>query len=231
MQRHLRALVPARAILAGMETKHDQKTLEGPPADDRPLRQSPVDMSWDGWRALLERYLAGEPIKALAGEAGVSVSSIHRNARKFNMRKRDRKRAVYLAKGPPPLTVTTRDGRLLTMVCAEVAFTFDPEDPAGTERSLLRQFGDAVVTGAARNGSYLGRMVFTVRRILGGGPLFGAQAGAGAAAANDNEPLAAPLVLRPAQTPPVRLADGSDWSTWLFLGGRGAGKSWPGRCG
>jgi phage terminase large subunit-like protein len=206
--------------MAGMGTKHDQKTIGGPPRDDRPLRQSPVDMSWNGWRALLKRYQDGEPIRALAAEAAVSVSSIHRNARKFHMRKKDRKGAVFLAKGPPPVTVTTEDGRVLTMVCADVAFTFDRHDPAGTEMEILERFGDAVATGAARNGSYLTRMVFAVRRIFSGGPLFGAGA---RAAANDNEPPAAPLVLRPAQRPPE-----GDWSTWLFLGGRGAGKTLAG---
>ena len=36
------------------------------------------------------------------------------------------------------------------------------------------------------------------------------------------------LVLRPAQTPPDGCEDGRDWSTWLFLGGRGAGKTLAG---
>lgn len=200
-----------------METRDNQKTLDGPPADDRPLRQSPVDMSWDGWRAVLERYLAGEPIRALAAEAGVSVSSIHRNARKFRMRKKDRREAVRLAKGPPRV-VMTRDGRELSVVCGELAFDFDPDDPARTERSLLARFGDAAVTGEARHSVHLGRMVFTVRRIFGGGALFGA-----AAAANDDETPGAPIELRPAQRPPE-----GDWSTWLFLGGRGAGKTLAG---
>ncbi|MDP3369210.1 MAG: terminase family protein, partial [Brevundimonas sp.] len=181
-------------------------------------------MSWDDWHALLDRYLDGEPIKALAAEYGVSPSTIHHNARKFRKRKKDRKRAVFLAKGPAPVVVT-RDGRRLTVVCAEVAFDFDADDPAGTERAILAQFHDAVVTGERRNGGYLGRMVFTVRRILSGGPLYGLAA---AAAANDDAPAAAPIELRPAQRPPGRLPDGSDWSTWLFLGGRGAGKTLAG---
>ncbi|MDO9587809.1 MAG: terminase family protein [Brevundimonas sp.] len=36
------------------------------------------------------------------------------------------------------------------------------------------------------------------------------------------------MELRTAQRPPGRLPDGSDWSTWLFLGGRGAGKTLAG---
>jgi phage terminase large subunit-like protein len=36
------------------------------------------------------------------------------------------------------------------------------------------------------------------------------------------------LVLRRAQRPPAKRADGSEWSTWLFLGGRGAGKTLAG---
>ncbi|MDO9587824.1 MAG: terminase family protein, partial [Brevundimonas sp.] len=187
-----------------------------------PLRQSPVNMSWDDWHELLDRYLDGEPIRDLAAEYGVSPSSIHRNARKFGKRKKDRKRAVWLAKGPAPVVVT-RDGRRLTVVCAELAFDFDPDDPAATERSILARFGDAAVTGAEQYGAKLGRMTLMVRRILSGGPLFGA-----AAAANDNEPPGPPVRLRPAQTPPGLLPDGSDWSTWLFLGGRGAGKTLAG---
>ena len=216
-------MVGASPIMAGMGTKHDQTTI-GPPADDRPLRQSPVDMSWDGWRAVLERYLAGEPVRALAEEIGVSVSAIHHNARKFHMRKKDRKAAVRLPKGPAPVVVT-RDGRTLVVVCAELAFTFDPEDPAGTERSILERFSDAAVTGAEPNGWKLGRMAFMVRKLLTGGPLYGAGA---RAAANDNAPPAAPIELRTAQRPPGRFPDGSDWSTWLFLGGRGAGKTLAG---
>ena len=34
--------------------------------------------------------------------------------------------------------------------------------------------------------------------------------------------------LRPAQRPPARADDGGDWRTWLFLGGRGAGKTLAG---
>ncbi|MFN3669289.1 MAG: terminase large subunit domain-containing protein [Brevundimonas sp.] len=185
-------------------------------------------MSWDDWHALLDRYVAGEPIRTLAAEYRTSPSSIHRNAKEFGMRKKDHRRAVYLPKGPPPVVVT-RDGRELTVVCAEVAFAFDPEDPAGTERAILAQFGDAVTTGERRNGTYLGRMVFMVRRILSGGPLFGPAAAAAAAAADDDEAASAPPIeLRPAQRPPGRRADGSDWSTWLFLGGRGAGKTLAG---
>ncbi|MBF0665573.1 MAG: hypothetical protein IR159_08545, partial [Brevundimonas sp.] len=39
----------------------------------------------------------------------------------------------------------------------------------------------------------------------------------------EDDVAAAPVALRPAQTPP-----GGDWSTWLFLGGRGAGKTLAG---
>jgi phage terminase large subunit-like protein len=42
------------------------------------------------------------------------------------------------------------------------------------------------------------------------------------------DPPAAPIELRSAQQPPGLLPDGSDWSTWLFLGGRGAGKTLAG---
>lgn len=34
-----------------------------------------------------------------------------------------------------------------------------------------------------------------------------------------------PLIGRPAQQPPALAQDGGDWTTWLMLGGRGAGKT------
>lgn len=48
------------------------------------------------------------------------------------------------------------------------------------------------------------------------------------APANDPQAPRPPLKLRAAQTPPETLPDGSDWSTWLFMGGRGAGKTLAG---
>jgi predicted phage terminase large subunit-like protein len=36
------------------------------------------------------------------------------------------------------------------------------------------------------------------------------------------------LILHPHQTPPTRADDGGDWTTWLLLGGRGAGKTLAG---
>ncbi|WP_439471870.1 DNA-packaging protein [Brevundimonas sp.] len=36
---------------------------------------------------------------------------------------------------------------------------------------------------------------------------------------------APPVELRPAQTPPASLPNGEPWRTWLFIGGRGAGKT------
>lgn len=41
-------------------------------------------------------------------------------------------------------------------------------------------------------------------------------------------PPPAPLILHPHQTPPAAAQDGGDWSTWLVLGGRGAGKTLAG---
>jgi phage terminase large subunit-like protein len=53
-------------------------------------------------------------------------------------------------------------------------------------------------------------------------PWSGPDAVAGAQAAP------APPELREAQRPPAAAADGRDWKTWLFLGGRGAGKTLAG---
>ncbi|MBI2262892.1 MAG: DNA-packaging protein [Caulobacterales bacterium] len=44
----------------------------------------------------------------------------------------------------------------------------------------------------------------------------------------DEAPPARPLILRDSQIAPGTLPDGGRWSTWLFLGGRGAGKTLAG---
>ena len=188
---------------------------------DRPLRQSPVDMSWNDWHALLDRYLAGEPIRALCAAFRVSPSSVHRNARKFGKRKKDCKAAVRMAKGPPPLTVTTGDGRVLDMVCADLAFTFDRNDPGATRSAIFDRTGEAAMTGADRRYMRLMRMAEVTERVLVGPA---SRRRSAETTRPDPEDLpAAPIQLRLAQTPP----DG-DWSTWLFLGGRGAGKTLAG---
>ena len=57
-------------------------------------------MSPKAWHERLERWLAEEPIGALAAEYGVRRPTIHRNACVLEMRNKDRPDAVRLAKGP-----------------------------------------------------------------------------------------------------------------------------------
>ena len=175
-------------------------------------------MTWNRWEALLVRWLVGEPIGALALEHGVSRSAIHWNAKKRGMRKKDHRDAVRLAKGPPPVTVEMLDGAPVAVVCADLSFRFDHADPAGTVTSIFVKARAAAVAGADRNYSRLLRMAEQTLRVLN---RVRKELGGGEAEADDAP--GPPLALRKSQTPPE-----GDWSTWLFLGGRGAGKTLAG---
>ena len=180
-------------------------------------------MTPNRWRALLERWLAGEPIGALALEHRVSRSAIHWNAKKARMRKKDRRDAVRLAKGPAPVVFEMVDGVPVAVTCAELSFRFHADNPAATVASIYGKVGVASVAGTddfyfrlLRMADHSARVMTRVRKAL-----------TGEAAPADDTP-GPPITLRPAQTPPGLFPDGSDWSTWLFLGGRGAGKTLAG---
>ncbi|WP_332678942.1 terminase large subunit domain-containing protein [Brevundimonas sp.] len=180
-------------------------------------------MTWNRWHALLVRWLAGEPIAALALEHGVSRSAIHWNAKKMGMRKKDHRDAVRLPKGPAPVRIEMVDGVPVEVVCAELSFRFDETDPDATVASICGRLRVASVAGADGHYSKLLRMVDQTVRVMG---RVRARLAGGAAPADD-EP-GARLVLRKSQCPPGLFPDGRDWSTWLFLGGRGAGKTLAG---
>jgi hypothetical protein len=93
-------------------TDRTARAAKTPWPDDKPYQQSPSGMTPRRWRELLQRYVAGEPIRALAAEYRVSVSTIYKQASKAGMRKRD-VGVPTLPKGPPPLIVeVTEDGRV-----------------------------------------------------------------------------------------------------------------------
>ena len=197
--------------------------------DDRPLPQSPSGMSPKAWHDLLDRWLAGEPIGALAAEYGVRPTTIHRNACVLKMRKKDRADAVRLAKGPAPAMAEVQADGSVRVVCRELAFVFDRRDPHATDESVLDRLEEAAGDGRAQHVKTLITVTKGVRDLLNPGwrkpkvRLIGAPAEDKA-----DEVASAPVVLRTAQRAPDRLPDGGDWATWLFLGGRGAGKTLAG---
>lgn len=173
--------------------------------DDRPLPQSAVGMTPRQWRQLLARYQAGESPEALSAAYGPSVAAIHSHAATVGMRKCDAADAVY----------NWFNGRDVS----GRAFRFDPADPEATEAALLDRGRAAAVEGRTTDFIELERARRSALRWCASPRLFPADDGDG----GDDASPAPPIVLRPAQRPP-----GGDWSTWLFLGGRGAGKTLAG---
>ena len=190
--------------------------VKPPWPDDRPYRQSPVDMTPELYREALKRYGAGEPIGALAAEYRVSPSSLYRHARINHMRKRDIG-APTLPKGPAPVVVDA-DGAAAT--CGSLEVRLHRDQPEKTVDLLMNQLDDRFRVDDMKGAAIRLRMIELFRRVIMG------RRGGRPGDLDPDEPedaVAAPLALRPAQTPPA-----GPWSTWLFLGGRGAGKTLAG---
>jgi phage terminase large subunit-like protein len=117
---------------------------------------------------------------------------------------------------------------------ARLGCLFFPEAPESTIAALEAQVGNAMEDGRPDDAGKLLRLGLTAERFwrmkerLRGSP---APASSGRTSPPkpdpepDPEPEAPPTVLTPAQTPPAALPDGAPWRTWLFMGGRGAGKT------
>ena len=193
-----------------------------------PYKQNRLGMGDAEWRAVLERWLAGEPAGPLMAEVGMSVSSLHRNAKALNMRKKDRKDAVRLPKGPPCVVLAPVTGAMVHVICADLAFTFHPDDAGKTVRSMYGRMAEAAAAGREGDYSRLMRMAAGTLRLCGQMRDRVAAMAESEASAPEPEPAAPPLDLRPAQRPPEATAGGEPWRTWLFLGGRGAGKTQAG---
>ncbi|CAN5267504.1 hypothetical protein BH10PSE2_BH10PSE2_15540 [soil metagenome] len=177
------------------------------------------------WIALLERYVQGETRTVLALDYGVSVEAISWQARNRGYRKMDRPDAVYRWRQPPPIAAYERRAE-------DLAFDYDPADPEGSAARALEQSARAAQEGRIEDHLKLNE---AARSALRTGRVM--RAGASGVESPSTPPVSpspfhgeetAPLVLRGSQRPPARGADGSDWSTWLFLGGRGAGKTLAG---
>jgi len=209
---------------------------------DRPLRQSSSGMSPNRWHALLDRWLAGEPIQALAAEYGVERGTIHYNANKYHKRKKDHADAVRLPKGPVPVTAQEQlDGRV-RLVCRDLSLTVDRRDPSAVREAALDAVSLTMLEGLWAQGRGVLSLTRGALELLDPRwrktrlrwippepePEPEPEPAFERGEAGPEDPVRAPLVLRRAQTPPVALPGGRDWATWLFLGGRGAGKTLAG---
>jgi phage terminase large subunit-like protein len=201
-------------------TKAEVAEAKAPQPDDKPYKQSRSGMSAARYREALLRYIAGEPIADLAVEYGVSVSSLYRHARIMGLRKRD-VGAPTRRKGPAPVTVQPLDGGGVAMICGPLGFRFDRNAPEKTVDVLFEQIDALCGVDNVPAASVRLRFVDQVRRVVMGWR--GGRPPAGEEGAEENEAPGPLLELRDSQKPP----DGA-WSTWLFLGGRGAGKTLAG---
>jgi phage terminase large subunit-like protein len=119
-----------------------------------------------------------------------------------------------------------------------LAFTFHREDPEATMASIEDRVAKVIVDGRVEDAGRLMRLGMTAVRFWQVKERLRARHAPPAPPEPepepepepdpDPEPVAPPIVLRPAQRPPKAMPDGSDWRTWLFLGGRGAGKTQAG---
>lgn len=196
--------------------------------DDRPLAQSLSGMSPKWWHELLDRWLAGEAAGALAIEYGVRPTSIHRNACVLGKRKKDRPDAVRLAKGPAPAVAEAQADESVRMTCGALALVIDRRDPGATCEAVLDSVSDAIAEGRIADGRGLVTLGKGVLDLMERGSRRSRLRWIGEPPAEEVEAVAAPVVQRTAQRAPDTLPGGGDWATWLFLGGRGAGKTLAG---
>ena len=222
------------------------------PADHPARRSIPVLERPDDWRHPNSKLTAGQwrEVFALVDRGAtyrdiearfpVRASNVASMAGKLGLQKRQR----ALAEGEPLLGNGSPDPEGATW-----GVTVDPADPEGTRAAFWR-----LIQRAAGEGRFavMGRIlmakeqverVFDRERVRAGASIPGGYRPAGAFLTGGYRPSGylspqtpgllqggdgggqggGGLVLRPAQKPP----EGA-WSTWLFLGGRGAGKTLAG---
>ncbi|WP_299173594.1 terminase family protein [uncultured Brevundimonas sp.] len=206
---------------------HRRRPAEGWPPD-HVFVQSRSGMTPARWRELLARRNAGETRAVLEAEYGVTTGAIGCAAKRYGLRKMDTPGAVYQPRGPAAGAYNYGRGE------PALSIDIDWSDPVGTVRALhadvLKRLGDGDEPEAAR----LWRWSQRTRVMTGVGAAdlralwkkpasFPGGYRPSGYMSPQTPGLAGALVLRPAQKPPE-----GDWSTWLFLGGRGAGKTLAG---
>ncbi|MFC5344871.1 terminase large subunit domain-containing protein [Brevundimonas staleyi] len=232
---------------------HRKRPPEGWP-EDHVFCQSHSGMTPARWRGLVERRNAGETDEALAEEFGVSVGRIADVASELGMRKCETPGAVFRPRGPGVGTGDYR--RRIEVVKIEMDWKKPAGSVHDYDLKIVETLNAGDEVEASRMWKWRGRMGqmggvtrAEIRQVISPSPFGGGwsqRSGdrVGAARLNGDGPcvdrLALPtpslrddppqgegeasgLVLRPEQQPP----EGA-WATWLFLGGRGAGKTLAG---
>ncbi|MDO9610035.1 MAG: hypothetical protein Q7J26_16045, partial [Brevundimonas sp.] len=216
---------------------HRRRPAEGWPAD-HVFPQSRSGMTPARWRELLARRNAGETSAVLEAEYGVTTGAIGCAAQRYGLRKMDTPGAVYQPRGPA--AGAYKYGRGEPALSIEI----DWSDPVGTVRELhadvLKRLGDGDEPEAARLWRWsqrtrvmagvsaadlraLWKRNLRARPFLPGGYRPSGCLSPQTPGGPEDGQGAGGLVLREAQRPP----EGA-WSTWLFLGGRGAGTTQAG---
>jgi len=169
------------------------------------------------WVALLERYVRGESAQALATEHGVGLSSVQYQALRRGYRRKDRPDLVYVGERAPPVPG-------LSARAEELGFRFDPLDPGGSADGLLEKLERAAAEGRTGDFLKLDAIEQALRRRARRRDRPGGREDASDARSDDDEdgeePEREPFAPHAGQRPP----EGA-WATWVFLGGRGAGKT------
>ena len=190
--------------------------------DDRVIPQSRVGMTVGCWRRAGARYLAGEPAADIAREFGFGENGLYSWAHAEGCQKKDVPGAVFRPTGPKPITLENLPDNRIRLRHRDRAFILDRDDPGAAFETLAAQAAALAAAGEREACASDLRMADLIRRVL-----IEPERRRRAAEASDREVAddspAPPLILRAAQTPP-----GGTWSTWLFLGGRGAGKTLAG---
>ncbi|HVL41467.1 MAG TPA: terminase family protein [Brevundimonas sp.] len=182
----------------------------------------------DQWLELFADELAGIPRVMLSAKWGVSTGAINVQARKRGLTKRETGARDHRMRPP--------GGWPDNEPLPQSAVGMSPDD----WRALLKRYqaGECHKALAAEAGVSTGALhnratdmgmrkkdnpasVYRTTRPEGPAPEPEPDPA-------DHIPLCPPIKLRPAQRAPGLFPDGRDWSTWLFLGGRGAGKTLAG---
>ena len=207
-----------RGLLKRQTGAPDQRCI--PPGGwppDRIIPQSRSGMTGRKWDAALDRYLAGEDSAVIEADIGVGPGALTSRAHAGGRQKKDTPGAVYRSTGPKPVTVEGVTETRLLVRCKARSFLLDLDRPEATIAELTARIREAGDNGDRQAVADYLRMRHRVQRTLDEG-----RVPESAPDPHDDAP-AAPIELRPSQQPP----DGP-WSTWLFLGGRGAGKTLAG---
>ncbi len=196
--------------------------------DDHVFTQSRVGMTAGGRREAIDRHLAGEPVRDIARDTGLSEGGIYSAAHSEGRQKKDVPGAVFLPTGPKPITLENLPDDRIRLKHRDRAFVLDCKNP-GAAVATLRDQSEAWAVEGHREAcaADLRMAAFISRMLIGsgrGGPAIAEPPELATAYAGPGDTLE----LRDAQRPPGLFPDGSDWSTWLFLGGRGAGKTLAG---